>query len=74
MDQRELAHLLAGSASLSPSDAADELDEVVHNVIRNLKEGKPARLPGLGTLRPGKRAGVEFQAQKGRSAGRAKAR
>ena len=74
MDQREFAHLLADSARLSPSEAADELDEVVHGVLRNLKEGKSARLPGLGVLRPGKGAGVKFRAQKGRSAGRGKAR
>ena len=31
-----------------------ELDRVVTRIIRTLRSGKPARLPGLGMLKPGK--------------------
>jgi len=34
--------------------AADQLDRVVNRVVRALKRGEEARLPGLGTISPGK--------------------
>ena len=40
--------------------AADALDAAVHQILRKLKEGKPVRLPGLGTLRPGPERSVLF--------------
>ncbi|MGD0578823.1 MAG: hypothetical protein ABSC08_07835 [Bryobacteraceae bacterium] len=40
--------------------AADELDAAVHQILQKLKEGKPVRLPGLGTLRPGPEKSVLF--------------
>lgn len=36
-------------------DAADQMDRVVDRIIRILRGGKPARLPGLGTISPGKK-------------------
>lgn len=33
---------------------AAELDRVVTRIVRILRSGKPARLPGLGILKPGK--------------------
>jgi nucleoid DNA-binding protein len=35
-------------------DAADQMDRAVTQIIRILRRGKPARLPGLGTINPGK--------------------
>jgi len=35
-------------------DSADQMDRVVNRIIRTLRGGKPARLPGLGTITPGK--------------------
>jgi hypothetical protein len=35
-------------------DAADQMDRAVNRIIRLLRRGKPARLPGLGTITPGK--------------------
>ena len=40
--------------------AADALDAAVHQILRKLKEGKPVRLPGLGTLRPGPEKSLQF--------------
>lgn len=40
--------------------AADALDAAVHQILKKLKEGKPVRLPGLGTLRPGPERSVLF--------------
>lgn len=35
--------------------AAGELDRLVNRIIRNLRAGKSAHLPGLGTITPGKK-------------------
>jgi len=35
-------------------DSADQMDRVVNRIIRTLRGGKPAHLPGLGTITPGK--------------------
>ncbi len=36
-------------------DAADQVNRAVDRIICILRGGKPARLPGLGTLSPGKK-------------------
>lgn len=36
-----------------PRLRADDLERVVDRIIRTLRSGKPARLPGLGTIDPG---------------------
>ena len=38
-----------------PRLQAAELERVVDRIIRTLRAGKPARLPGLGTINPGER-------------------
>ncbi len=35
--------------------AAEQMDLAVNRIIRTLRAGKPARLPGLGTITPGKK-------------------
>jgi hypothetical protein len=35
-------------------NAADQVDRAVNSIVRLLRDGKPARIPGLGTLSPGK--------------------
>lgn len=36
-----------------PRLEAEDLERVVDQIIRTLRSGKPARLPGLGTIDPG---------------------
>jgi len=48
--RKEMARRNGGDAG----HAADQLDSVVNAIIRTLRSGKPARLPGLGTINPGK--------------------
>jgi nucleoid DNA-binding protein len=45
---------MAKQNGVNPGTAADEMDRVVNRIIRALRGGKPARLPGLGTINPGK--------------------
>jgi|GEM_PF-2198457 len=46
-------------ATPEPAEA-DRLDDAVYQILQELKEGTPVRLPGLGILRPGPRKSVLF--------------
>ena len=59
MQKKDFARRLAHEAHLTPAVAADQIDAVVTRLLRRLKEGKPAEIPGLGTLLPGK--AITFQ-------------
>lgn len=54
MRKKVFARRLAHEAQLTPAVAADQIDSVVTQLLRRLKEGKPAEIPGFGTLLPGK--------------------
>ena len=60
MNKSELATKLAEQTHLSEAEAADRLDRVVHEIVVNLRKGKPARLPGLGSFRPGQKWKFRF--------------
>jgi nucleoid DNA-binding protein len=67
----KLANKVAKHSSLSPAAAADEIDKVVHSVIRKLRRGESATLPGVGTLQPGADAQIVIDKErnaKGKSA------
>jgi hypothetical protein len=55
MKKSDLAKEMARRNGGDASDAADQLDSVVNGIIRTLRSGKAARLPGLGTITPGKK-------------------
>ena len=62
MNKAELATKLAKQAHLSEAEAADQLDRVVHEIVLNLRKGKPVRLPGLGSFCPGEKWKFRFDA------------
>lgn len=51
MDRELLARQLASLRQISPSQAADELDQAVHHILKKLRRGQTVSLPGIGTLR-----------------------
>lgn len=55
MTKSDLAREIAKRNGVATGEAADLLDTAVNQVIRALKAGRPARLPGLGAILPGKR-------------------
>jgi hypothetical protein len=55
MKKAELAHHEARRQRVAPGTAADQMDRAVTRIIRGLRGGRPAQLPGLGTIEPGKR-------------------
>jgi nucleoid DNA-binding protein len=50
MNKSDLALELACQQKTTPGEAADKLDQAVSQVLRKLRHGNPARLPGLGTI------------------------
>jgi nucleoid DNA-binding protein len=52
MKKRELAQHVAELQGLAPGKAADRVDKAVNKILRALKNGQSARLPGLGTITP----------------------
>jgi nucleoid DNA-binding protein len=55
MKKRDLAQKLSDETGCDPASAADKLDRAVNELVKALRSGKAARLPGLGTITPGKR-------------------
>lgn len=60
MKKEEIARRLARESGLTQAEAADRLDRVVHGILSNLRRGRKATLPGLGTFTPGD-AGARFE-------------
>jgi len=54
MKNSSLVKQIAGKNGVNTGEAAEQMDRVVNRIIRTLRGGKPARLPGLGTITPGK--------------------
>jgi nucleoid DNA-binding protein len=61
MRKKDFARRLAHEAHVTPAVAADQIDSVVTQLLRRLKEGKPAEIPGFGTLLPGE--AITFKAE-----------
>ena len=47
---RELARELPKETRLPRAVAQDRIDELVHQIVRKLRRGRPVELPGLGKL------------------------
>jgi nucleoid DNA-binding protein len=54
MKKSKLVKELARENGRNAVDCAAQLDIAVNRIIRTLRSGKPAHLPGLGTINPGK--------------------
>jgi nucleoid DNA-binding protein len=60
MKNTDLAGRIAREAGISQAAAADQLDEVITSILKTLKRGRSAHLPGLGRLRRDTTGGVRF--------------
>jgi nucleoid DNA-binding protein len=54
MKKLDLANDVAKRQGVKTGAAADQLDRAVTRIIRALRRGQRAHLPGLGTITPGK--------------------
>jgi hypothetical protein len=61
MTNAELIERLAERTHTTPAEAADELDAVVHETLRNLRRGNTVSWPGLGQFQPDDPAGLRFE-------------
>jgi len=50
MKREELARTLAQQSKLSGAAARDQVDELVHRILKSLRKGEPVELPGVGKL------------------------
>jgi nucleoid DNA-binding protein len=60
MKKSDIAQQIARDTGLSQGEAADQLDEVVTSILKALKKGHSANLPGLGRLRRDIKLGLQF--------------
>ncbi len=51
MKKPDIVKRMARRAGVSPGEAADRLDRVVHEIILSLRRGEEAGLPGLGVFK-----------------------
>ena len=50
MKPEDLVRTLARQTQQSQADARDEIDALVQKILRDLREGRPVELPGMGKL------------------------
>jgi len=50
MKREDLTRALAERGRLSRGEAQDQLDRLVHRIVRSLRRGRPAEMPGIGRL------------------------
>ncbi|HEX5430760.1 MAG TPA: HU family DNA-binding protein [Bryobacteraceae bacterium] len=50
MKREDLARKLARKTHLSSAQARDRIGEMVHEIVKSLREGRPVELPGMGKL------------------------
>ena len=50
MKREDLAKTLARQTGLSKTEARNEVDELVHNILDKLRRGHQVKLPGVGKL------------------------
>ena len=60
MTKEQLARRLAKESRISTAAAADQLDRVFHEIVKRVRSGQTASLPGLGTFRPDRKDGFQF--------------
>jgi len=51
MKKEQLARRLAKEAGISPAAAADQVDRIVTDILKRVRKGQSAPIPGLGTFR-----------------------
>ena len=62
MKKEQLTRRLAKQSRISTAAAADQVDRVVHKILKRLRKGQNASLPGLGTFRAGREEDCQFDA------------
>ena len=61
MKKAQLVKRLAKESGISTAAAADQLDSILTGILRRVRQGHSASLPGLGTFVPGPTAEFYFE-------------
>jgi nucleoid DNA-binding protein len=61
MKREQLARRLAKESGLTQAAAADQLDRVLSGILKQVRHGQSASLPGLGTFWPGPKPAFYFE-------------
>ena len=61
MKKQQLARRLAKESGITPAAAADQLDIILSGILRRVRQGHSASLPGLGTFVPGEKPEFYFE-------------
>ncbi len=61
MKKAQLVKRLAKASGISTAAAADQLDSVLTGILRRIRHGRSASLPGLGTFLPGPKPEFYFE-------------
>jgi nucleoid DNA-binding protein len=64
MKKPELAKRLAKQSHSTVGEAADRLDRIVGEIVRKLKQGESARLPGVGAFTRSRDGRVDFEPER----------
>ena len=64
MKKPEIAKKIARESGVSPAEAADRLDRIVHQILTSLKKSGQASLPGLGRFTHGADGRVAFEPER----------
>jgi hypothetical protein len=61
MKKEQLAQRLARESGITPAAAADQLDRILNDILKRVRNGESASLPGLGTFWPGPKPAFYFE-------------
>jgi nucleoid DNA-binding protein len=61
MKKEQLARRLAKESGISEAAAADQLDHMLSGILRRVRQGQSASLPGIGTFLPGAKPEFYFE-------------
>jgi nucleoid DNA-binding protein len=70
MKMPDIAKSMARRAGVTHAEGADRLDRVVHQILSDLRQGKPAPLPGLGSFKHGTDGRIAFEPEGRKRAGK----
>ncbi len=61
MGKKDFTKEFAKQTRSTPAEAADQVDRIVNGLLRRLRAGKPALLPGFGILNPREQSEAKFE-------------
>ena len=65
MKKSDIARRIARQSGVTQAEAADRLDRIIHEILRDLRRGTPAAFPGLGRFVQGTDGKVTFEPEEG---------